>query len=70
MLVTISLFVAGIFMGLGGALVWAWAVRNGQLRDLERTKEQLFWPEIASAGDPSDRSSPVDAPRIGRDQEE
>jgi len=28
-------------------LMWAWAVHSGQLRDLEKTKQQLFWPEIA-----------------------
>lgn len=35
-------------MGVAGALVWAWAVRSGQLRDLEKTKEQLFWPDLAA----------------------
>jgi hypothetical protein len=45
--VAIALFIAGIAMGIAGALMWAWAVHSGQLRDLERTKQQLFWPEIA-----------------------
>lgn len=47
MAVVVVLFVAGIAMGLAGACMWAWGVHTGQLRDLERTKEQLFWPEIA-----------------------
>jgi cbb3-type cytochrome oxidase maturation protein len=46
MAVVIALFVAGIAMGLAGACMWAWGVHTGQLRDLERTKEQLFWPDI------------------------
>ncbi len=50
MLVTIVLFAAGICFGVGAALVWAWGVRSGQFRDMERTKEQLFWPEIAPGG--------------------
>ncbi len=52
MAVVVALFVAGIAMGLAGACMWAWGVHTGQLRDLERTKEQLFWPEI----DDSDRA--------------
>ena len=44
---TIALFAAGICLGVAGAFVWAWGVRTGQFRDLEKTKEQLFWPEIA-----------------------
>jgi cbb3-type cytochrome oxidase maturation protein len=47
MLVTLALFAAGIALGIAGALAWAWGVHSGQLRDLERTKEQLFWPELA-----------------------
>ncbi|MBL8113980.1 MAG: hypothetical protein JNK60_13955 [Acidobacteria bacterium] len=47
MLVTLALFAAGIAMGIGGALIWAWGVRSGQFRDLEKTKEQLFWPDLA-----------------------
>jgi nitrogen fixation-related uncharacterized protein len=34
-------------MGIGAALMWAWGVRSGQFRDLEKTKEQLFWPDMA-----------------------
>lgn len=52
MAVAIVLFVAGIAMGIGGVLVWAWAVHSGQLCDLERTKQQLFWPEIAGDAGP------------------
>ncbi len=47
MLVTIALFAAGICLGIAGACAWAWGVRSGQFRDMEKTKEQLFWPEIA-----------------------
>jgi cbb3-type cytochrome oxidase maturation protein len=54
--VAIALFIAGIAMGIAGALMWAWAVHSGQLRDLERTKHQLFWPEIAET--PSDAPTP------------
>ena len=53
MAVAIALFIAGIAMGVAGALMWAWAVHSGQLRDLERTKQQLFWPEIAEGKDAS-----------------
>jgi nitrogen fixation-related uncharacterized protein len=49
--VAIALFIAGIAMGIAGALMWAWAVHSGQLRDLERTKQQLFWPEIADGSE-------------------
>jgi cbb3-type cytochrome oxidase maturation protein len=47
MLVTLVLFGAGIAMGLAGALIWAWGVFTGQFSDLEGTKEQLFWPDLA-----------------------
>lgn len=47
MAVTLALFAAGILMGLGGACLWAWGVHTGQLRDLEATKAQLFWPDLA-----------------------
>jgi cbb3-type cytochrome oxidase maturation protein len=49
--VTVALFAAGILMGIAGALAWAWGVRTGQFRDLEKTKEQLFWPDFADDGD-------------------
>ncbi|HRC85287.1 MAG TPA: hypothetical protein PK413_06745 [Thermoanaerobaculia bacterium] len=49
MAVTLALFLAGVLMGLAGACMWAWGVHNGQFRDLEQTKEQLFWPELAPA---------------------
>jgi cbb3-type cytochrome oxidase maturation protein len=48
MTITILLFAGAVCMGVAGALVWAWAVRSGQLRDLEKTKEQLFWPDLAA----------------------
>lgn len=47
MAVAIALFIGGVVMGIAGTLMWAWAVRTGQLRDLERSKHQLFWPDIA-----------------------
>lgn len=56
--VAVALFAAGIAMGIAGALMWAWGVHTGQLRDLERTKEQLFWPDLA----PDDH-----APRAAQD---
>jgi nitrogen fixation-related uncharacterized protein len=56
--VAIALFIAGIAMGIAGALMWAWAVHSGQLRDLEQTKQQLFWPEIAGGPDGSAIPSP------------
>ncbi len=52
MTITVMLFAAGICMGIAGACVWAWGVRSGQFHDLEKTKDQLFWPEIAGEGDP------------------
>jgi cbb3-type cytochrome oxidase maturation protein len=53
MTVTLALFVAGVAMGLAGACMWAWGVHSGQFRELERTKDQLFWPEIAGERRPS-----------------
>ncbi|HEX4953989.1 MAG TPA: hypothetical protein VF017_11420 [Thermoanaerobaculia bacterium] len=47
MSVTLALFAAGILMGIAGACIWAWGVHTGQFRDLESTKEQLFWPDVA-----------------------
>lgn len=46
-IVAMALFAGGLAMGVAGVLMWAWAVRTGQFRDLERSKHQLFWPEIA-----------------------
>jgi nitrogen fixation-related uncharacterized protein len=60
--VTILLFVAGTFMGLAGASIFAWAVHTGQLRNLERTKEQLFWPDLAPDDDPAARGPAVRNP--------
>ena len=51
--VTLALFAGGIAMGLAGALMWAWGVHTGQFRDLEATKEQLFWPDLAEDSDES-----------------
>lgn len=50
MAVTVALFVAGLALGLAGACMWAWGVHSGQLRDLEKTKDQLFWPDLAPEG--------------------
>ena len=47
MAVTLALFASGILMGIAGALMWAWGVHAGQFRNLEDTKQQLFWPELA-----------------------
>lgn len=56
--VTLALFAGGIVMGITGALVWAWGVHTGQFRDLEATKQQLFWPELApDDGSPQPRSA-------------
>lgn len=56
MAVAFALFAAGIAMGLAGALMWAWGVHTGQFHELERTKQQLFWPDLAP-------ESPVDGAR-------
>ena len=45
--ITLCLFLAGIAMGAAFACVWAWGVRSGQFRDLEDSKQQVFWPDIA-----------------------
>jgi nitrogen fixation-related uncharacterized protein len=45
--VTLALFAGGILMGIAGALIWAWGVHSGQFRNLEATKQQLFWPDLA-----------------------
>jgi len=67
MSVALALFAAGIAMGLAGACIWAWGVHTGQFRDLEHTKQQLFWPDLAPeppAEDPRGEASPKD--REGR----
>ena len=68
MAVALALFAAGIAMGLAGALMWAWGVHTGQFRNLERTKQQLFWPDLApeppadaALGLPRDADSPTRA---------
>ena len=58
MTITAILFAAGIFMGIAGALAWAWGVRSGQFRDLEKTKEQLFWPDLADDDRPGASTEP------------
>lgn len=50
--ITICLFLAGIAMGAAFACVWAWGVRTGQFRDLEDSKKQVFWPDIAPDAEP------------------
>ena len=64
MAVTLALFVAGVALGLAGACMWAWGVHSGQFRELERTKDQLFWPEIAgeraASGDAAGRRTEED----------
>jgi len=54
--VAVALFAAGIAMGIAGALMWAWGVHTGQMRDLERTKDQLFWPDLAPGDEPPQAS--------------
>ena len=61
MAVSIALIVAGVAMGLAGACMWAWAVHTGQFRDLEKTKDQLFWPELASQA-ATENGTSVDPP--------
>ncbi|MFA6956029.1 MAG: hypothetical protein WC538_09180 [Thermoanaerobaculia bacterium] len=56
MATTVALFAAGIALGIAGAFFWAWGVKTGQFRDLEQTKEQLFWPDIA----PPEHGAPRD----------
>jgi nitrogen fixation-related uncharacterized protein len=52
--VAMVLFMAGLAMGLAAACVWAWGVHTGQFRQLENTKQQLFWPDLAEEpGSPS-----------------
>lgn len=65
--VAIALFFAGIAMGIAGAFVWAWAVHAGQLRDLEATKLQLFWPDLApESGERASEPEPQPARADGR----
>ena len=54
--ITLCLFLAGIAMGAAFACVWSWGVRTGQFRDLEDSKQQVFWPEIAP--DPKQEPAP------------
>jgi len=54
--ITLCLFLAGIAMGAAFACVWAWGVRAGQFRDLEDSKQQVFWPDIAP--DPKQPETP------------
>lgn len=67
MAVTLALFVAGVAMGLAGACMWAWGVHSGQFRDLEKTKDQLFWPELAGPESPARRSAR--APERGAEED-
>ena len=62
MTITVMLFAAGISMGIAGALAWAWGVRSGQFRDLEKTKEQLFWPDLADADADADAGGDGESP--------
>ena len=58
--VTLALFAGGIVMGLAGALMWAWGVHSGQFRNLEDTKQQLFWPELAPEDSDAGGSDPAE----------
>jgi len=62
--VTLCLFAAGIAMGIAAALMWAWGVRSGQFQDMEKTKEQLFWPDIAPTVPPE--GPPATSPVSGK----
>ena len=62
MATTIALFAAGIALGIGAAFIWAWGIRTGQFRDMEKTKDQLFWPEIA----PPPTGAPQEHPKETR----
>ncbi len=42
-----ALFAAGVAMGLAAACAWAWGVHTGQFHQLEDTKQQVFWPDLA-----------------------
>jgi nitrogen fixation-related uncharacterized protein len=64
--VAIALFIGGVVMGIAGALMWAWAVRTGQLRDLERSKHQLFWPDIAEPHTPDAKPTTTELPEARR----
>jgi len=66
MAVALALFAAGIAMGLAGALMWAWGVHTGQFSDLERTKDQLFWPELAAEPPADEPHGPAPADRRTR----
>jgi nitrogen fixation-related uncharacterized protein len=59
--VTLALFAGGIVMGIAGALMWAWGVHSGQFRNLEDTKQQLFWPELAPESVDAGGSDPAAA---------
>lgn len=61
MAVTLALFAGGIVMGIAGALMWAWGVHAGQFRNLEETKQQLFWPELAPEVGEGTGPEPADA---------
>lgn len=52
-------------MGLAGVCIWAWGVRSGQFRDLEKTKDQIFWPELGPGGG-EDRPTAGDPDATGR----
>ena len=58
--VTVALFLGAVAMGLAGVCLWAWGVRSGQFRDLEKTKDQIFWPELGPGG--GDDGSPAQNP--------
>ena len=62
--ITLCLFLAGIAMGAAFACVWAWGVRSGQFRNLEDSKQQVFWPDIAPDAEPAlTLEKPMETPK-------
>jgi cbb3-type cytochrome oxidase maturation protein len=57
--VAAALFLGAAAMGPAGVCIWAWGVRSGQFRDLEKTKDQIFWPELGLGGGDEDAAHRV-----------
>jgi nitrogen fixation-related uncharacterized protein len=44
--VTWIAIIASVFMGIGGVLIFIFAVKRNYFRDLEDAKYQMFWSDV------------------------
>jgi hypothetical protein len=58
MAVTWIAIIASVCMGIGGVLIFVFAVKRNYFRDLEDAKYQMFWSdveELVESGTPKDK---------------